>query len=107
VLKLVRQNRLDGISAARNLGLAASTGDIVCFIDDDALAQPGWMLAIIDGYKDETVGGVGGPVHHMDGRLSMGRNAVSTEGLWFDESRNEPIEGLYPGNGGLQHVLPP
>lgn len=96
VLKLIRQRRLDGISAARNLGLAASTGDIVCFIDDDAIAQPGWLKAIMGGYVDETVGGVGGPVHHMDGRLCMGRNAVSTEGLWFDESRNESLDGCYP-----------
>ncbi len=96
LLTLVRQKALDGISSARNLGLAASKGDIVCFIDDDAIAQPGWLRAVVDGYTDETVGGVGGPVHHMDGRLSMGRNAVSTEGLWFDESRNERTDGLYP-----------
>jgi hypothetical protein len=96
VLKLIRQKQLDGISAARNLGLAAATGDIVCFIDDDALAQPGWLKAVLDGYVDEKVGGVGGPVHHMDGRLCMGRNAVSTEGLWFDESRNEQTDGCYP-----------
>ncbi len=93
---LVRQVRLDGISSARNLGLGTASGDIVCFIDDDAIAQPGWLKAILEGYVDEKVGGVGGPVYHMDGRLSMGRNAVSTEGLWFDESRNECIEGLYP-----------
>lgn len=96
LLTLVRQRKLDGISSARNLGLAAATGDVVCFIDDDAIAQPGWLRAVLDGYVDETVGGVGGPVHHMDGRLSMGRNAVSTEGLWFDESRNQSIDGLYP-----------
>ena len=96
LVKLVRQKELEGISAARNLGLAAATGDIVCFIDDDAIAQPGWLRAIMDGYVDENVGGVGGPVHHMDGRLCMGRNAVSTEGLWFDESRNERIDGRYP-----------
>ena len=96
LLKLVRQPKLDGISSARNLGLAAATGDIVCFIDDDAIAQPGWLQAILGGYIDDNVGGVGGPVHHMNGQLCMGRNAVSTEGLWFDESRNEPLDGCYP-----------
>lgn len=96
LVRLIEQHSLDGISAARNLGLAAATGDIVCFVDDDAIAEPGWLQAILDGYEDEEVGGVGGPVHHMDGRLCMGRNAVSVEGMWYDESRNEPLDGCYP-----------
>lgn len=95
-LKLVRQKKLDGISSARNMGLAEATGDIVCFIDDDAIAQPGWLANVISGYTDPLVGGVGGPVCFSDGSPAMGRNAVSPEGLWFDESRRESIDGLYP-----------
>jgi len=95
-VRLVRQERLDGISAARNMGLAEAKGDIVCFIDDDAVAQPGWLASMMSAYSDPTVGAVGGPVCDMTGRLSMGRNAVSPSGQWFDESRNEDIDGLFP-----------
>lgn len=95
-IRLVRQGKLDGISSARNLGLHAAIGDIVCFVDDDAVAEPGWLAAVKEGYRDPVVAGVGGPVLNMEGKLSMGRNAVSTEGLWFDESRNERTQGLYP-----------
>jgi glycosyltransferase involved in cell wall biosynthesis len=35
-----------GISAARNAGLAASSGDFVAFTDDDAVVDPGWLRAI-------------------------------------------------------------
>jgi GT2 family glycosyltransferase len=38
-----------GLNAARNAGLAASTGDPVCFIDDDAEAPPGWLAAMTEG----------------------------------------------------------
>ena len=95
-LTLVKQERLDGISAARNLGLVKAKGDIVCFIDDDAIAQPGWLAAVLGAYTSPEVGGVGGPVLDMRGRLSMGRNAVSPVGKWYDESRSESTDGLYP-----------
>lgn len=95
-LKLIRQENLGGISSARNLGLAEATSEVVCFIDDDAVAQPGWLQSILDAYDDENVGGVGGPVFDMNGNLSMGKNAVAPDGRWFDESREECLDGLYP-----------
>lgn len=32
-----------GLSNARNAGVAASSGDVCCFIDDDAVAHPSWL----------------------------------------------------------------
>jgi hypothetical protein len=92
---LVRQAKLDGISAARNLGLRSAKGDVVCYIDDDAVAQPGWLSSLLPLYSDPKVGGAGGPVMDMDGRLTMGKNAVSPDGRWFDESLGESTEGLH------------
>jgi len=93
---LVPQPKLEGISAARNLGLQAVKGDVVCFIDDDAIPYPQWTQAILSGYTDEGVGGVGGPVNHISGELAMGRNAVSMYGDWADESKGQSVAGLYP-----------
>ena len=44
-VRLVRQPR-PGISAARNAGVAASTGEIVVFTDDDVQVDPSWLRAI-------------------------------------------------------------
>ena len=44
-VRLVRQPR-PGISAARNAGVAASTGEIVVFTDDDVRVDPSWLRAI-------------------------------------------------------------
>lgn len=40
-----------GASAARNMGVRESNGRILAFIDDDAIATPGWLQAIAEGFR--------------------------------------------------------
>ncbi|MFH1189377.1 MAG: glycosyltransferase [Candidatus Omnitrophota bacterium] len=48
---------------AENKGCEAAKGDIICFIDDDAVAPENWIEAMLRHYEgDPSVGGVGGPV---------------------------------------------
>jgi hypothetical protein len=49
-----------GASAARNTGVEASHGEIVAFLDDDAIASPRWLEGLLRQFADDSVVGVGG-----------------------------------------------
>ena len=53
-----------GLSRARNLGLAAATGDVVAYIDDDAVAHPRWAASLLQAFEHfgAECGIAGGPV---------------------------------------------
>jgi glycosyltransferase involved in cell wall biosynthesis len=49
-----------GLSGGKNTGVSAATGDVVAFLDDDAVAEPGWLKYLADCYGNAEVAGVGG-----------------------------------------------
>jgi glycosyltransferase involved in cell wall biosynthesis len=51
-----------GLSPSRNIGVLASTGEVVAFIDDDATAESGWLAALCAPFDDSRVQAVGGRI---------------------------------------------
>ena len=49
-----------GAAGARNTAVAASCGQLIAFLDDDAIASPGWLEALLKHFDDASVVGVGG-----------------------------------------------
>jgi glycosyltransferase involved in cell wall biosynthesis len=49
-----------GLSDARNTGIATATGDVLAFLDDDATPRPGWLAELVAPFADPTIAGVGG-----------------------------------------------
>lgn len=64
------------LSVSRNIGIRYAAGDIVCFLDDDAIPEPGWLSALASAYGDPRVAAVGGYIRDHTGTAYQAKHLV-------------------------------
>lgn len=73
---VIENTGLQGLRGARSSGLSVAQGQIIAFLDDDAIASADWLKHLCEAYGDPRVLGTGGAIMPM---WAVGKPA------WFPE----------------------
>ncbi|HSV47659.1 MAG TPA: glycosyltransferase [Ramlibacter sp.] len=94
------------LSISRNIGIAMARGDVVAFIDDDAIPEPEWLEQLAAAYDDPAVGAAGGFVFDHTGYTFQARYCVIDRLGMPDFSPIGPSPQLcFPGSFRFPHLL--
>jgi glycosyltransferase involved in cell wall biosynthesis len=64
-VRVLANEREPGLSGARNSGIEAARGDVVVFVDDDAVADPDWLERLRAAYRDPATLAAGGLIEPL------------------------------------------
>jgi GT2 family glycosyltransferase len=87
-LHIVENNYWRGAGGARNSSMAATSADIVAFLDDDAVPEQDWLEALCRSYEHPNTAGVGG---------SIDPDWARHEPKWFPEEFHWVVGCTYRG----------
>jgi len=62
IVQVVPNRYGKGLSGGRHTGAKLTKGDVIVFLDDDAVAEPGWLEHMLKAYDDPNVIGAGGAI---------------------------------------------
>jgi glycosyltransferase involved in cell wall biosynthesis len=85
---LTENKNKQGLSGGRNTGVKVATGDIILFLDDDAVAAPDWAERHSSHYSDLNVFAVGGTSEPL---------WLTGRPLWFPEEFDWVVGCTYRG----------
>jgi GT2 family glycosyltransferase len=101
--KVIHNNIAKGLSFCRNIGIEHSDGDIVAFVDDDAIVSSNWACTIAESFRNPRIAAVTGPVIPLFNDSSIAQIPKAFHWLfgcstWADYSDGEIIRNVWGAN---------
>ncbi len=94
------------LSQARNIGIAAAAGEIVAFLDDDAIPEPEWLADLNAAYDEPGVVAAGGVVYDPSGLAFQARYVTIDRLGYARDDWTAPAPQLnYPFSAQFPHLL--
>lgn len=91
------------LSQSRNIGIAMAAGDVVAFIDDDAVPEAEWLTDLAKSYANSDVGAAGGFVYDNTGTAFQAKFVTTDRrgypnAHWSEAAsyRNFPFSAEFP-----------
>ncbi len=94
-VKVIENTDIRGLSGARNSGLLEAHGNIIAFMDEDAVARPDWLAQLASVYQSSHVLGAGGAIRPF---------WQARRPAWFPEEFQWVVGCTYRGMPG--HLAP-
>lgn len=93
------------LSVSRNVGIEMARGDLVAFIDDDAVADENWLNDAVTGFDSDEVAATGGAVFNHTGYDAQYRyNTADRLGNAYFDRKSPATEFCYPGCSRFSYV---
>lgn len=98
-----------GLSAARNKGIKEANGDIIIYVDDDALVDPDYIRSFAEHFATHpTTMAAGGPIEPLyetqePSWMSPYTKALLTAWMNYGDKVREYPSGKYPGGGNAAY----
>ena len=102
-LKVFFNDGEPGLSAARNVGIKAASGDIIAFVDDDVLLYPDWAEKMVKAFCNDCIIGITGPALPLWEDASMAWFPqefywIISCTAWDDENRVKEVRNAWGMN---------
>ena len=105
-----------GLTAARNRGVKESKGQVIQFLDDDAILDPDYFYYLLKAFKSPIAGGVSGLVIEPDRKISILKKILfrvfyigpfrqNREEIFFSNRKNIIQTNTLPGVGAYRREV--
>ena len=83
------------VSISRNIGASLASGEVLAFLDDDAVPEPDWIEAHLRTLRQTGAVATGGPIRNRDGLSFQCRRLIASQladvSPTFDRRSDEPL----------------